>query len=37
MMEVLAESYNEKTFTPEISKEMEVGDNVKVYYELKTK
>ena len=33
--EVLAKSYNEKSFTPDIAKDMEVGDGVAVHYELK--
>lgn len=33
--EVLAKNYNETTFTPEIAKDMEVGDNVVVHYELR--
>ena len=33
--EVLAKSYNEKSFTPDIAKDMEVGDGVAVQYELK--
>lgn len=33
--EVLARTYNEKSFTPDIAKDMEVGDGVVVHYELK--
>lgn len=33
--EVLAKSFNEKTFTPDITKDMEVGEGVIVHYELK--
>ena len=28
--------YNEKSFAPDISKDIEVGDNVLVHYELKS-
>ena len=33
--EVLANSFNEKTFDADISREVEVGDNFKVHYDLK--
>ena len=33
--EVLANSFNEKTFDADISREVEIGDNFKVHYDLK--
>ena len=33
--EVLAKNYNSTKFTPAIAKDMEVGDNVVVHYELR--
>jgi hypothetical protein len=35
MAEVLAKNYNTTEFKAEISKDMEVGDNIVVHYELK--